>query len=183
MLARFSENYVGLVTKLAVKYWKALPVSAKIWVDVDDLINDGMLFARFEVMPYYDIATGNSFTTILTIALRQFYGRRIRDLGRQKRNLAEILLPIDENTFITPDHDGYDVIRSRYSMLKLYDTASPKLQRFIRSWFLNKSSPARIRVSGFTKAKREFLELAPKFKVDINDCRVLLEDRKRKALS
>lgn len=195
------ENYTGLVTKVAIKYWRALPATAKLWIDVEDFVSEGMRFARFELMQSYDYRA-SSFTTFLTIALKQFYGRKIRDLNRQKRNRGiEINLDDlerayddpEENTntktplgsaVMLPMHNPYDVLTCRMSMLKLYDEASPRLQRYLKTWFLNKKPPEVVRVDvSFRKARREFLKLAPVFSVGESECKTLLDDRRKKSLS
>ena len=171
------ENYRGLVAELAIKYWRRLLPSTKAWVTEDDLLNDGMLFAREEIMPYFDVRKGCSFTTILTISLDHYYIRRVRDLSRLKRTPVDI--PIVRN------HGTVDIIASRMSMTKLYEEASPHLQHYIQIWFLSKQGPERIRPTSipFRKAKKEFLKLAPKFSVDVEVCRILLEARKTRSLS
>jgi len=154
-------------------------------------------------MPWYDIRRG-SFTTVLTTALSQFYGRRIRNLNRKKRrrgieiNIDDIERRTIEESSDEVRYGSYaikadglpestsrtDVLTSRISMIKLYSTASPELRTYLRKWFFNKATPDHIRITvPFRKARREFLKLAPKFSIGISDCRILLEDRRKKALS
>lgn len=178
------ENYVRLVTKIAVRYWKALPASAKSWIDYKDFVNEGMKFARFEIMPYYDIRRNTSFTTILTISLKRYYRMKLRDINRQKRQRGvEISLEDLEGVSKIP-FKAPDITLSRISMQKLYLQASPELKKYLQVWFFNRNMPDRIRISApFKRARREFLKLAPQFSISVHDCRNLLEDRKKRSLS
>src|ERR1035437_7826242 len=84
------ESYLPLIAKKAIQAWHKLPPQYKAWLDIDDLIQEGVLFARFHVFPRYKPCRGK-FTTYLYAALDHFYYSIVQDKFYQKRNAREIV--------------------------------------------------------------------------------------------
>jgi hypothetical protein len=156
------ENYTGLIKSLAIKHWKRLPPSCKSWIDEEDFFHDGVFFARYSVMPYFDFRQA-SFSTILTIMLSQFYTHQIRMYTRQKRTPVE--LPEPRSNIIS------DKVISHDALIRLYWDASPFLKKYLEQWFFSIDGTAGVyKTKSFKKAKREFLKLSKKFGVDFKTC-------------
>jgi len=162
------ENYQGMVAGIALKHWKRLPKSTKVWIDADDFVNDGLMFARVKVLPYFDVKTA-AFSTILTIMLEQFFMRTVDSYRRQKRTPVEI--PIPKPQLIV------DKVMNHQALVQLYWQSSPLLREYLFSWFFS-SGVDRIRESlPFKKARKEFLKLAPIYGVTPQIFSSLLERR------
>ncbi len=170
------ENYSNLFYKLALRCWKNLPSQHQTWISVEDLIQDGMLFIRYKVVPKYNVRLKMSFITLLHISLEQFYSRKLAAYYAKKR------LPID----LTYDEDVrfVDVLSSTSAIDNIYDQASPLLRQYMDKWFYDTDGlPERLRISDpFKKARREFKRLAKVNNVDVVTCRTVLESRKQKSL-
>lgn len=167
------ENYSRLVAKIAIKYWQALPRQTKAWVEVDDFINDGLLFARFELLPHYDF-TRTKFTTYLYKGLSRYFGSKLLELKRQKRT---VVLEYQPPIIFVPNREIQ--MAGEQALKSLYASASPMLQKYMKSWFFNEKGPARVRMgAGFTKAKKEFKKLAPVYGVDYTLCKAVFDARR-----
>ncbi len=178
------ENYYGLIAEQAIKYWQSLPKDRKFWIDVEDFINDGLLFARHELMDQYDPRKAK-FTTFLTVALKRFYLEQLIGFKRIKR-----VFPIGKDHELEKVQPRIFVpntpleIAGEVGMKKLREQASPMLKNYVDSWFYNPKGPAHIRYGvRFTKARKEFRALAPKYGVDYSTCQALLEANRRNFLT
>lgn len=165
------ENYERLIAGLALKHWKRLPPSTKSWIDVEDFINDGMMFARFNVLPYYKIKTA-AFSTILQIMLDQYFMRQVESFRRQKRTPVELPTTNLQTTF--------DSVLAHHSLVELYWAASPKLRTYVYEWFFSGDGVDRLPKTGsvvFKRAKKEFRKLADKYGVTAHTCQAMFERR------
>lgn len=185
------ENYTALLYKLSLNCWKKLPVSHKTWVSVDDLVQDGLLFARTKLMPKYDVRRAG-FITILTTSLEQFYSRKLASLYRKKRMAPDLLvyldaLVINNGEFTTPqdlrskDQDVLIQMSMEAAIDVLYKDASPLLRKYMNKWFYSEKDLPRVRNSTvFKRARREFRILAVKHNINAETFRVALENRNQK---
>lgn len=170
------ENFTSLFYKFAIKCWNKLPNAHKTWVSVEDLVQDGMVFARFKLVPNYDVRRA-AFITILQMSLEQFYSRKLRALYRKKRMPIEIKETEQEERV---QQEDVSVAVSQAAVEKVYLEASPLLKEYMGKWFFKVGGGVRrIRISEpFKQARNEFQLLAMKHNVTPENCRVYLENRK-----
>lgn len=187
------ENYTGLVTKKAIQYWKRLPSPVKAYVSVEDLVNDGLIFARFEVMLKFDPKKyKNKFSTLLFIALDNFYKLRCIELIRIKRTLpgeqiriGEALSEHEDSLVCDPeDPNQLDIsiaVSGEQGLKKVYTLASPKLRKYMETWFFSTKGTAKVfkRSGPFIKAAKEFRRLASFHSLDKEQCMAFLDRRRR----
>jgi len=82
------QSYLPLIAQKAIRTWYKLPPHYRVWVDVEDLIQEGVLFARFHVFPRYK-PSRSKFTTYLTAALDNYFlsiGRGVKHKKRCQSN-------------------------------------------------------------------------------------------------
>lgn len=187
------ENYQGLVTKKAIQYWRSLPAPVKAYVSMEDLINDGMIFARFEVMLKYDPKKYKTkFSTLLFLALDRFYQLRIIELVRIKRSLPGEQVRIgdideaheDAVAIDPPDNNQIDLmlaVSGERGIKKVYVLASPRLRRYIECWFFSSKGITKVfkRSGPFIKASKEFRRIASITGLDKAQCAAFLDRRKK----
>src|ERR1039458_5208900 len=78
------EGYKRMVASHAFLAWGALPPAARTTVDVDDLIQDGLVFARYGLAPKWRPEWGK-FTTLLHASLPHFYMNKLAVNGRARK--------------------------------------------------------------------------------------------------
>lgn len=171
------ENYVPLITDISASHWLKLPNKTKSWMGQDDFIQDGVQFARFELMPKYDPGRGAKFSTYMFIPMHRFFKAYRESLTCEKRWMTKgaIIELYDRSRFkeelYVVGQDGIDSIN------KLYDAASDNLKGFMEDWFFSVTGPKRVVKSGtkFKRARLEFLERAQQFNVTIELCAQVLQ--------
>lgn len=167
------QSYLPMIAKAAWQAWRKLPAYQKTWIDVDDLIQDGVIFARYHVLPRFQPERGAKFTTYLSAALQNYYTTRLQDAFRKKRNSGD-LLPIEDfqDTLMGSDETEAHVLADE-ALGKLLSLASPELRKYLYSWLVLQKSTSR---SGgrFSSAKKEILGLSKKLGMNGDDFRLLL---------
>jgi hypothetical protein len=165
------QNYTRLVTQKAWAAWRKLPPQPRRWVDLEDLIQDGLLFAKSNVVPKFRPHRAN-FTTFLSICLDQFYSRQLAAYFTAKRNKCQ-LVSVDAVMYRLFENDELEQeVQSVEIIKKLSSVASPTLRHSLKNWLLLKGkihfhserfSDAKIEMQalskryGFTRQDMEFL--------------------------
>src|ERR1017187_3539118 len=77
-------GYRRLVAEMAISSWWMYPPKTRAYIDVEDMIQDGIIYARVELAKSYNPNRGK-FTTLLYRALPNFYRNRADELNAKKR--------------------------------------------------------------------------------------------------
>lgn len=164
-------NYTGLVTQQALKAWKKLPPQPRRWIDLADLIQDGLLFAKQQV-PKWRPHRSN-FATFLTMTLEQYYSRMLHAHFTEKRSKCG-LVSIDSVMFRLSEHDPIEEeIHAVEALKKLVSVASPTLRSHIKKWFLTRTY-IQYRGENYFAARSEMRVLSKYFGFSRRDMEFLL---------
>jgi DNA-directed RNA polymerase specialized sigma24 family protein len=151
------QDHIGIVYKLALKYWPHLPANAKVAFGVEDMINDVVL-QLLRVLPKYSPERGRQSTFVWTVAqqhciyLISYYNCRSRNT---------ILAPIEEVKYLSePERLSY---ASREAVERVIEYCSDDLRRALELLFTG-------RLGGLSEPlKEELREIAKKHKVYCSD--------------
>lgn len=130
------DEYLRLIAQKARASWYRLPAQHKAWIDLDDLIQDGILFARFYVAPRFRPHRAG-FCTFLSTSLENFYKEKVFALYRRKRNDCSTV-PLAAVQYCLPSYEQTeDEIAAVESLLKVAQKASPILKKYLKHWLLS----------------------------------------------
>lgn len=173
------EQYLLMVSKKAWDCWKKLPPQTRVWLSVEDLIQDGLIFLRYYVAKHYD-ADKAKLSTFAWVSLENFYKTylsrqfvRKRFEGQNMSLAVAAVADLRDTNLQTFRFDNE--CQSVDAWLRLYDLASPALRRYLEQWFLHLSE-RRVKRHGirFQRAVKEFRVLAGLVGLTPGDCRNLL---------
>lgn len=169
----------GLIAKKAIESWKKLPPKTRCYIEIEDMISDGIYWTvKFLAKGHFDPNKGK-LTTILWPKLENFYHRCAEQLNAHKRfdGYDSYLEDLRANGFDVANIEEDSELREhvRNGFLKVYTDASEGLRESIRRWFLQTEN-TKIHVASvrFRKDKAEFKKLAAKYSLDIQDCRAIM---------
>ena len=176
------EGYRRMVAAHALLAWRYLPPQVRATTDVDDLIQDGLMFARFGLAPKWRPEWGK-FTTILHTSLPHFYMNKFGAAGGKPVRAQRITLGAVSIEDIWIDLCPYlheqpvdnamcdHVVRA---FERIYYEGSIPLRESLQRWFLDAGRNAHTVGCRFERDRQEFLKLARKYKVDKVDCQILM---------
>lgn len=179
------ENYVGYIKNRAFDNWQRLPQSVKNWMELQDFVNEGLIFARFSVMPKFDPTRRVQFATLLYKSVDRYYKLRGIELTRGSRIPPGVVFRIGsgEGEIDVPisHFDLTYAIAGERCLVKVYRMASPLLRKQMVGWFFSKSGTWKVRKKSttFFKAKKEFKRLAKKVDLTYDLCKAFLDRRRQ----
>ena len=128
------QDYMKLIAQKAWSTWYKLPPQHRSWIDVEDLIQDGILYARFYVLPRFRPHRAKNFSTILFISLENFYKNKISDLFRGKRNKCQVV-PVSSVQYHLGECDTTEQeLKAVQGLLNVISVASPLLRGYLHRW-------------------------------------------------
>jgi hypothetical protein len=165
------ESYLRLVAQKAWETWRKLPPQHRAWMDVEDLIQDGVLFAR-KCAKYHN-PKRTKFTTYLSASLDNFYRNKVATCFYKKRNGCEVV-PLDAvQSLLTHRDETENRVHAEECLEQLLSNASPVLREYLCRWLFSNE-----RVNGrggkFHVAKSELLLLSKRLGFNDDDFRLLL---------
>lgn len=169
----------GLIAKKAIESWRKLPPKTRSYIDIEDMISDGVFWTtKFLSKGHYDAKKGK-LTTVLWIKLDNFYRRCAETLNAAKRFDGNVLLLEDLKAAgidVSKDEEAPEICEHvRYVFLSTYEDASEGLRESMRRWFLQMdSTKVHTHSMRFKKDKSEFRQLAARHGLDVQDCRTLM---------
>jgi DNA-directed RNA polymerase specialized sigma24 family protein len=166
------EQYRNLARKLAWQYWKSLPVSTKVWVDVEDLIEDAYLYILSRATDTYDGGRGK-WTTFLTTGISNLFLNFAQSQQTKKRFGWMHPLETLDKLGIGKRDEGVSRAEAIDALLSTYGQASDPCRGAMRQWF----GVERRKVKRSAAAKqiyKEFQVLAERNRLSPNDCRKLM---------
>lgn len=195
-----ANKFHRMVAKESIRVWSVLPQHTKVWVSLEDVMQDGMLKLVTDVLPNWE-KSKSSLSTFATQVVRNHlddmytvkYGGRwkqtssgrrfyrkhnegstvgIEDLvpAGERRNCWDVLHSMAANLVYS------DVGKECWSvptLLQIYAHASEPLKKEIIHWFLT-NERLRLDTPKFCVACEEFRKLADKYGFDCDDCRHLM---------
>jgi len=169
------ESYVKLVAKKALSTWRKLPPNARAWIDLEDLIQDGILFTKFKALPKFRPHRSN-IAHYLNMCLDQYYERVLMACFAKMRNACSNvpLEAVDYKLFARQDSIEQE-IHAVESLKKIARQASPNLQKYLQRWLVTHNK-VHCRGPLFFVAKKELLELSQRYNFDRTDMEFLLRD-------
>lgn len=194
------ENYRRLVCQQAWAAWRRLPAHTKAWIEIDDMINHGMLIVYKYITEQYDSKRSSSITTGLHHILHNMYiydyvavygsWKRGWEKGKdgklaplhmhsieamQAKEYGDGLsMPhIDTFMFTSESSIVNNVLTKCFvvpAMQQVYSEASEDLKKQIVEWFWQKSEKIHPNGKPFKKMAKEFRVLADAQDLHFQDC-------------
>ena len=175
------EGYKRMVAAHALLAWRYLPPQVRASTDVDDLIQDGLMFARFGLAPKWRPEWGK-FTTLLHASLPHFYMNKMAVNGRPRKaqriplgavSVEDIWIDLCPFLHEQPvDNAMLDHVVQAFE--RIYYESSLDLRESLRRWFLQAGEKVHVRGMRFERNRQEFLKLARRYNVDKTDCQILM---------
>lgn len=164
------EKYKGMIYKLAIKSWRQLPPSVKMWVSVEDLVADAYLdILSWNKSKYKRAKAGQS--TFLWCAIGNMYINFAAKHCARKR--FGWRLDLEDIRWLGKKDAQIELWEELDSLARTYREASPLCQERIRQWF--GQEPVRVKRSEKEKQiYQEFAFLAKKNGLSIGGCRKLM---------
>lgn len=197
-----SEGYRRMVSKMAWNVWRKLPPQTRVWLQVEDLIEDGMEWVVTVGIPKYRrdeaslctflyVGVGNYFKSEYLMKAYQrsrYEGRTVSLDSLDLIGVDDMRHPLESRVEALVDRKSQvDMIRGCWvvpMMVRIFKQATELLKQELRRWFL-RVEKARIhtrqrlgrltnRQLEFSLARHEFLSLARRERVEYDDCKHLL---------
>jgi len=168
------QKYIPLIVKKAVWAWKRLPFQSRNWISVDDLIQDGILHAKYHVAPRFNSRKAN-FLTFLNVSLENHFKLFLNEQYTQKRSGCPVY-PIATCKYqIADSPDQMEREVQAVEMLqKILGEASWVLKLYLERWLFTKAS-YHMRGPKFYEAKAELLFLSSRVGLRRDDFAFLLQ--------
>jgi len=171
------RNFLPLVVKKAKEAWLRLPPQTRIWVSLDDFIQDGLMFLRFNVLPKYN-PKRTTFLTLAWISLTNHFKFVTYHYYMQKRfdgrnaPLQEISLSCSLRPKHPAELQAVDLIE------KIYCASSPHLKMYMARW-LHPAYKGTFNLRGhkFDAAVEEFQTLMQTYKIDLDGMHYLMSNQ------
>jgi hypothetical protein len=166
----------GLIAQKAIESWKKFPPKMKAQIAIEDMIEDGVIkVVKLLQSGRHDPKKGK-LTTIVWSTLDKYYKKCAEVLYAQKRfdGLDVYLEDLKANGFDAAS-ENENTSHTWRTFLLVYNSASDQLRDAMQKWFLQ-ISDTKIHVTSakFQQDKKEFRRLADKYRLDINDCRMVI---------
>lgn len=160
------DKYIRMITILAVKFWKRLPEEHKRYLDVDDLIQDGVVLL-YSVTAQYDPTRQVKLSTFFYTSLSNYY-RSVLERCHTKMRTAH-LVEIKEEITVAEDLQA-EILDAERKIERFLQLASDPLRRFLRLALFS----GRTEMNPTGDHVREFRCLAKRTGVTVNDFRLVL---------
>ena len=181
-----AKNYERMVAKAAWWAWRKLPNHTKIWVSVEDMVEDGMRFVTLDVLPKWKEERG-SMSTVITVAIYRYFSQNyFQHYVCQRRDESEVhsldgLKELDPEIedWVAGVKDGREEILKRLFVVaavrEVYNQATPELKEQITRWFFT-GKRVHKKTREFRKVGREFRQKAYKIGLGFEDCVFLMNN-------
>lgn len=199
------QSFRRMIAQLAWRTWKTMPRQHQIWIDIDDLIEDGMFEAyRIVKSNWQDPSKGALSTVIYHVVKNHLHNEYIVRYGNEMRfatlESAGIvkkkrkgltpanLVSIDADKIGEPpqlstsEETIYSNVLTDCFVIpvigKIYQEASTRLQEEIVTWFLCNKEKIHTKGRRFRIAAKEFRGLAEEYDLTYFDCQHLFTSSK-----
>lgn len=202
-VCKLAFKFHDMVAKEAHKVWRGLPEHTKIWLSVEDIMQDGMIKLVTEVIPKFDKSRA-SLSTLAYLSIHNYFddeytvkfGGRLKKLpsGRRwyRRHHEGTTVGIEDLTVKGRDRRTcWDALHSMAlnlvqsseadiecwvvpTLVLIHGHASSLLKTEMVHWFVT-NERLRLGTPKFNACAEEFRELATEYHFDVNDCRHLFQ--------
>ena len=199
-----AEGYRRMVAKLANHVWLRLPAHTKVWMSVEDLVEDGMAWVMMKGIPKWKEEEASLSTFVHTGVKNWFYSNYLLHQYTARRCESRVV-SLDGLSLTGIDDVKYEIetrvpaLADNYSaeetvidcwvvsmMVKIFRQATEILRRELEKWFFGADRLYLEQRWGqltdtqleFALARQEFLGLAEMQGLGYQDCEHLLSDRK-----
>lgn len=165
-------QYKRMAMKLAWKYWKQLPTSAKMWIDPEDMIAEAVLHVVTRISDIYN-PKKSSMSTFVYTSVGSVLFNFVLAQRNSKRFGWNISIEDEACPVLMKRDEVFQLVEAKMSLEKIFVQASPKLRSEIGRWF----STERLAPRYSKESKRvimEFAFLAKRHQLTPSDCRLLL---------
>lgn len=169
-------SYLPLVAKKARQTWLKLPPQTRCHLSVEDLLQDGLIFARFRVARYWNPDKA-AWITFLWWSLDNYYkgvlARHFATCRFDGRTcgLGSVLFSLREFSRVEQE------LSAIQSATKVYRNGSLLLRAYMLRWFHPAYRDKLYTVGGpFTKAVNELQDLGPRYGFGPPEFETLLAD-------
>jgi hypothetical protein len=179
--------YVPLIAQQARIAWSYLPEKTRTWISPEDLIQEGLIVAKYHVAKKHD-PKKSKFSTYLTNTLKCFYADVVSEYKAQCRNqnkensMEAMSLHFTGTdwerclgTAIHSHEPSPDTsLKVAYGLAHMYLSSSDALKTAMVSWFFPEGEK-KFRTVGrrFDALKEELLTLSPQFGIGEQELRFL----------
>jgi hypothetical protein len=168
------ESYLKLVVSRAWSAWRKLPPNARAWIDVEDLIQDGLIFARTKAIPSYRPHRG-SFKQYIAVVIDQFFMRTLHSSFTMRQNNC-LNVPLLNWSCSLASHDTIEQeIHAVETIKKISRDASPLLRKHLYQWLVLHGN-VHTGCRSFICSRSEMLLLARKYNFTRDDMDFLLHN-------
>ena len=197
-----AEKYRRMVSRTAWNVWRKLPPHTRIWLGVDDLIQDGMNWVITVGIPKYREDQA-SLCTFLYIGIENYIrseylcrayqktryeGRTVSLDGLDLMGVDDVKYAVETRVPALRDTGSADMVLKGCwvvpMVVRVFKRATELLRRYLRIWFLRenrerihvrkKMGPMSDGQLEFALARQEFLGLAKVERLEYGDCEHLL---------
>jgi len=190
-----AENFRRLVAREAWSMWRTLSGHTRVWLGVDDLIEEGMRWVAMVGIPQWRMWRGSVGTFICTGVRNLFRDMRsyLRRTGRDDYRELSLDGLLADSRQDARDHMAKEInwaLRDTMAsqkvtqdcmvvpvVLEVYRRASAPLRREMTNWFLNTQDQGRLHLETrtFRLARDEFRGLAQRGGLGMEDCEHVLK--------
>ena len=124
------KNFLPLVVKKAKEAWLRLPPQTRVWLSLEDMIQDGLMYVRFRLLPRYK-PSKNKFSTLVWMALENHFKLVTYHYYYQKRFEGRNA-PLPEfglSCSVKPKHSHE--LHAIEALEKVFKSSTPHLQTFL----------------------------------------------------
>lgn len=135
------QSHAGLIRTLARRYWELLPGEHRRYIDLDDFINEGVIFF-LKVSRKYERGHATKFSTFLYHTLENFY-RSLLQRYRVAMRSADVVSFEDLAIVVGFEEDSFRISESERRVERALKIASPGLVGYLQQCFVRSQPSAR----------------------------------------
>lgn len=172
-------KYRGIIVQRALHKYNMLPMNAKAWIGLDDLVNEGIVCA-IEALPKWDARRGAA-STFLHVTVDNHLQNFIKAHHCMKRDApvfsldeepAEGYSPLAERLGKTSRYA--EVLDAKKKVAELHRRASNDLVAFLDQNLFHREGRVTLRGKRFNRCQREFQQLVARTGVTMQQYRIVV---------
>lgn len=133
------QSHAGLIRTLARRYWELLPTEHRRYIDLDDFINEGVIFF-LKVSRKYESGHATKFSTFLYHTLENFY-RSLLQRYRVAMRLGDVVSFEDVSIVVGFEEESFKLMEAERRVERALHIASPGLVGYLQQCFV-RSNPS-----------------------------------------
>jgi len=167
------SDYLPMIAQRALIAWQKLPPQHKSWISPEDMVQEGVIFAKLSVLPKFKPHRAK-FSTFLYTSLENYFKYRMAAYYFQKRNACRTV-PLNEACFVPQRCTKFEWCDTVEAFSTLCAQASPNLRFYLHHWLFSKGH-VHCRGPRFSVVCAEFQKLCVRFGLNRDDVAMLLRN-------